>query len=164
MIKKSLMALGLLIASLQVFATTAVNDINLNWLNKNYFELKQDIKSSNSKTTVPIANTLGLIWLKRDGATSGEVSPLIASLLIKQPNIMLSILSEYPEEYQKWLEELQSALLTDFSGGEEEALEETRLELIQSMEQISHNEMHSLKPFADQLANKLKLLSIRVID
>ncbi|GGB22241.1 hypothetical protein [Agarivorans gilvus] len=162
MTKKSLMALVLLVTSLQVFATTTVNDINLNWLNRNYFELKQDIKSSNFKTIVPIANTLGLIWLKRDGATAGEVSPLIASLLIKQPNIMLSILSQYPEEYQKWLEELQSSLLTDFSGGEEEALEETRLELIQSMEMI--NEAHSLKPFADQLANKLKLLSVRVID
>ena len=161
---KRLLLAVLFLASCSTNATTYKNEANLTWLHENYQSILVEVSKENSLHKLPIINTLGEIWKRRDGGTSGEVSPLIAKALISSPSLMLSVFEEEPDSFKEWLNELESPLFTDFTGEEHEELTALHKELLAAMTSYAQTGDARLMPFAERLANVLKDISIRVVD
>lgn len=154
----------LLWASFPVTATTYHNEANLLWFHRNYDHIMVTINSGKNVSLVPIVNTIGQIWKKRDGGISGEVSPVIATLLIQEPDLMLSVFEENSEHFSKWLDELQSPLFTDFTGSDYENLVVLHRELLNAMIEYSKSGDSRLVPFSKRLVEKLRTIDVRVVD
>lgn len=161
--KKLLMAV-LFLASCSTSATTYKNEANLTWLHENYRFIRVEVSKANSSHQLPIINTIGEIWKRRDGGTSGEVSPLIAKALISSPSLMLSVFEENPDSFKTWLNELESPLFTDFTGEGYDELIALHKELLEAMTIYTQTGDTRLTPFAEQLVDELKGISVRVVD
>lgn len=154
----------LLGVSFSAFSTTYQNEINLAWFHENHEYISIAIDSGEFTPLVPIVNTIGEIWKKRDGGISGEVSPVIAKLLVKEPELMLSVFEANPEHFSRWLNELQSPLFTDFTGNEYESLVTLHHDLLGMMLKYSKDGNPRLVPFSRRLVEKLKVIDVRVVD
>lgn len=147
-----------------IFAKTSLNTINLDWLQNNYSDIETIVKNKNSVYFVPVLNTLGDIWYKRDGATTGEISPLLAKSLIANPDLMLYIFAEHPDSFSKWLSQLQGTLFTDITGENYNKLKILHLELYKSMNSYIKTGNKDLVPFSKRIIEKLKVIKVRVVD
>lgn len=147
-----------------LFAKTSLNTINLDWLQNNYSDIETIVKNKNSVYFVPVLNTLGDIWYKRDGATTGEISPLLAKSLIANPDLMLYIFAEHPDSFSKWLSQLQGTLFTDITGEKYNELKILHLELYKSMNKYIKTGNKDLVPFSKRIIEKLKDIEVRVVD
>ena len=74
----------------------------LNWMIDNHQTIETTLKDSNPSTLVPTIFTLIEIWKRRDGALSGEVSPLILKALIADPYTTVLLLSKQPLSFDNW--------------------------------------------------------------
>ncbi|MCS0449420.1 hypothetical protein [Vibrio diabolicus] len=79
---------------------------------------------------VPALFSLVEIWKRRDGAISGEVSPLLLVALKIEPQNTLLLLPENPESFNKWLNELEGMVFTDHTGDESNQLEKLRVDVL----------------------------------
>lgn len=147
-----------------IFASSSINLSNLNWLHDNYSEIEKVVSNNDSPFFVPVINTLSDIWYKRDGATTGEISPLLAYALISKPELVLCTLSQYPESFQKWLSQLQGTLFTDVTGEQSGELKKIHIELQASMDSYTKTGKVNLIPFSKQISEQLKLIEIRIVD
>ncbi|MGP1388571.1 hypothetical protein ACXHP7_18020 [Vibrio chemaguriensis] len=86
---------------------------------------------------VPALFSLVEIWKRRDGAISGEVSPLLLVALKIEPQNTLLLLPENPESFNKWLNELEGMVLTDHTGDEGNQLEKLRVDVLATMKSYS---------------------------
>ncbi|EGQ8019947.1 hypothetical protein KIN38_22030 [Vibrio sp. B511a] len=68
---KNILILIFLMFSSSVIASTPRTELNLLWMKNNYFLIQEHLESDESKIVVPTINTLGEIWVHRDGAVSG---------------------------------------------------------------------------------------------
>lgn len=161
--KRLLLAI-LFLASCSTSASTYKNEANLSWLHENYKSILIEVSKTNSPHQLPIINTIGEVWKRRDGGTSGEVSPLIATALINAPSLMLSVFEENPDSFKKWLNELESPLFTDFTGEGYEELTALHKELLEAMTIYIQIGDARLTPFAESLVDELKSISVRVVD
>lgn len=80
----------------------------------NHQTIETTLKDSNPSTLVPTIFTLIEIWKRRDGALSGEVSPLILKALIADPYTTLLLLSKQPLSFDNWLDELEGMAFTAY--------------------------------------------------
>ncbi|WP_282249070.1 hypothetical protein [Vibrio campbellii] len=104
------------------------------------------------------------IWKRRDGAISGEVSPLLLVALKVEPQNTLLLLSESPESFDKWLNELEGMVFTDHTGNETNRLEKLRVDVLVSMKSYSRKQPDKLKSMADALIERLEVINVSVID
>ncbi|WP_253652136.1 MULTISPECIES: hypothetical protein [unclassified Vibrio] len=86
---------------------------------------------------VPALFSLVEIWKRRDGAISGEVSPLLLVALKIEPQNTLLLLPENPESFNKWLNELEGMVFTDHTGDESNQLEKLRVDVLATMKSYS---------------------------
>ncbi|WP_064608794.1 hypothetical protein [Photobacterium sp. J15] len=154
----------ILLLSASASATTPKNQMNLDWFLSNYHSIERTILTEDKKAVIPILNTLGEIWYKRDGATSGEISPLLAQALITHTDIALSVLSDYPESFERWLAQLQGVLFTDIDGNQKDSLIALRSELITTLSEYSQIGDKRLVPYALRLLDRIKEINVRVVD
>lgn len=150
--------------SSQLFANDLKLEQNHHWMNKNYDTIIQVISSDDELLVVPIINTLSDLWSQRDGALSGEVSPLVIEALINEPEITLIALSSDSESFKKWLGEIQGMAFTGQSIDDVEYLTEMKKRLnVSLVEYISHGDSNLIL-YADMLIDKLDEISIRIVD
>ncbi len=165
MLTKCLIIMLMLLAVNPAFAVCSKNSINLDWLHENYNDIEVLVqKKEKNSSLIPVLNTLGDIWYKRYGGTTGEVSPLLAKALITNPDLMLSVLADYPESFSRWLSQLQGTLFTDFTGTQFNELKKLHSRLYKAMQEYTKTGHENLIPFARRLAEKLKTIKIRTVD
>ncbi|MDO6775804.1 hypothetical protein Q4591_10580 [Shewanella sp. 3_MG-2023] len=150
--------------SLPVYSADTMHDENLNWFNNNYVQIENVLAQDADLSLVPYLNTLIVMWTKRDGAMTGEISPLLAVSLINHPELTLRAFAEHPKSYERWLTQLQGTLFTDFSGNDHKSLKKLHCDLSSAMENYSQYGDESLIPLAMNLLESLKAIEIRVVD
>ncbi|EME0096365.1 hypothetical protein VXI05_004469 [Vibrio parahaemolyticus] len=131
---------------------------------ENYKSIESNLEKKEALEIVPTLFSLVEIWKRRDGAISGEVSPLLLVALKVEPQNTLLLLSESPESFYKWLNELEGMVFTDHTGNERVRLERLRVEVLETMKSYSRNRSDKLKPMADALIERLEVIKVRVID
>jgi len=142
MFTRCLIIIVMLLAVNPAFATGSKNRINLDWLHENYSDIEILVqKKGENSSLIPVLNTLGEIWYKRDGGSTGEISPLLAKALITNPDLMLSVLADYPESFSQWLSQLQGILFTDFTGTQFNELKKLHSRLYKAMQDIQKSDM-----------------------
>ncbi len=162
---KEIAYLTLLILSTSVIASNPRTELNLEWMKSNHSLIQEHLIRDSSSLVIPTVNTLGEIWLHRDGAVSGEVSPLLLVSLTHHTHITLVVLSSEPDSFWKWLEELQGIVFTDFNGEEVEQLSQTKDELVRALASyMSSNPQEKLVPYGESLLQRLEEISIRTVD
>lgn len=135
------------------------------WMSKGNTNIEHYLSKNDESVSIPIIYTLTSIWVKRDGATSSEVSPLLAEAIIHEPKLTFLSLKEHGESYKRWLEELQGALFTDYQGTQREVLQSLHTELLNSLQEYITNENDmALKSLAIELQNRVKQIRVRVVD
>lgn len=82
----------------------SLSDVNTKWFDENYTSINECLKSGCEKQIVPIINTLGTIWISRDGAIGFEVFPSMALALSYRTELMLIWFNQHPDEFSKWVE------------------------------------------------------------
>lgn len=147
-----------------MFASSSINLTNLTWLHNNYSEIEKVVNNNDSPYFVPVINTLSDIWYKRDGATTGEISPLLAYALISKPELVLCTLAQHPESFKKWLSQLQGTLFTDVTGEQSDELKKIHSNLQISMDNYTETGKAYLIPFSKQISEQLKLIEVRIVD
>ncbi|WP_343290823.1 hypothetical protein [Vibrio harveyi] len=135
----------------------------LNWMIDNHQTIETTLKDSNPSTLVPTIFTLIEIWKRRDGALSGEVSPLILKALIADPYTNLLLLSKQPLSFDNWLDELEGMAFTAYDTNDKAGLETLRVDVMQSLRSISEANEGKLTLMASQLINRLSHIEIRDI-
>ncbi|OAN11382.1 hypothetical protein A3K86_20775 [Photobacterium jeanii] len=152
-------------------ATTPTNSveirtaINLSWFSGNYQHIETSLLTQDTDSVLPLINTLGEIWLQRDGAISGEVSPLLAQAIIMHPEVTLAVLSSHPNSYQKWVErELNGMLFTAQTDKEKLELEMLQGSLAGALADYIPTANTQLKPYAQSLLTAVEASNIRIVD
>lgn len=154
-----------LVFSTDVIASTPRTEINLQWMKNNYSIIQQKLRHDDSILVVPTINTLGEIWLHRDGAVSGEVSSLLLVALTHHTHISLAVLSSEPDSFLKWLNELQGIVFTDFNGGDVEQLSQTKEDVVRALNSyMNSNPQVMLVPYGKSLLERLEEITIRSVD
>lgn len=154
-----------LVFSTTVIASTPRTEINLQWMKNNYSIIQQKLRHDDSILVVPTINTLGEIWLHRDGAVSGEVSSLLLVALTHHTHISLAVLSSEPDSFLKWLNELQGIVFTDFNGGDVEQLSQTKEDVVRALNSyMNSNPQVMLVPYGKSLLERLEEITIRSVD
>ncbi|MCG3727531.1 hypothetical protein [Vibrio cincinnatiensis] len=145
-------------------AKNAELDILHSWMVENYEFIEINLEKTESLVSIPTIVTLVEIWKIRDGALSGEVSPLLIIALKNDPHNTLTLLSNSSLSFNKWLNELEGMVFTDHSGSESNILEKLRVETLVSLKSYSRNNSKELKAMADALIEKLEVIEVRSID
>ncbi len=81
-----------------------------------------------------------------------------------EPKNTLLLLSESPESFNDWLNELEGMVFTDLTGNEVARLEKLRIDVLATMKSYSKEQPDKLKPMADALIEKLKAIRVSGID
>lgn len=162
---KNIVTLIFPVFSTATFASSPRTELNLRWMKDNYLTIQEHLKNDDSKLIVPIINTLGEIWVHRDGAVSGEVSPLLLVALNHHTHITLVVLSSEPDSYSKWLNELEGIVFTDFNGEEVERLSHAKEALVKALVSYTNsNPKTILIPYGERLLERLEEITIRSVD
>jgi len=164
MLKKQLILLLFLMVVTPAFALPAKVKLNHTWMNDNYQSIELQLQGGEDFLAIPLINTLVEIWLKRDGAISGEVSPLIVVALVNNAEPTLILLSEHPESFEKWLNELEGMVFTDHVGTESGKLKKLKYNAVESMRGYSVSGRPELVVYAEQLILRLESISVRAVD
>ncbi|MDO6544000.1 hypothetical protein [Photobacterium sanguinicancri] len=152
------------LAALPVFSSPERDSLKLDWMMVNHSEIELILGKKETVSVIPIINTLVDIWSKRDGGISGEVSPLIVNALTTNTEYTLSMMSDYPDSFQDWLEELDGIVFTDLTGLESEHLNQEKDNLVQALKNYTKNGNSDLGVFAQRLIKRLESISIQVVD
>lgn len=123
-----LMSLGVLIVSLNAYAETLA-EVNMAWLSKHHNSAEQALSSVKDANFLPTLNTAVAIWLHRDGALTGEISPYLIKAIIADPELTLMALNDAPESFNKWLKQLQGQVFTVVEVSQIEPLTDLKSEL-----------------------------------
>ena len=111
--------------------------------------------------------TLGSLWLRRDGALGLEVAPYIAEVMIQAPLLAFSWFSEHPEDYEAFVSQSQQVLFTDYSIEAEAQIEMEDLRqrlALRSAEFTSTNNPKILLNMASKLSKHVQNLKVKVVD
>lgn len=144
-----------------------IQQIRIDWFEANQETLIKMIRDSESTELVPIMETLGSLWLRRDGALGVEVAPYIAETMIQAPLLAFSWFSDHAEDYEVFVSQSQQVLFTDFSNEAEaqNEMEYLRKRLaIKSAEFASSNNPDNLLNMASKLSSHLQKLKVQVVD
>lgn len=164
MFKKKLFLFVFIIVTMPILAATPRTILNHKWMNDNYQSIESTLNNGEEVSVIPVINTLVEIWLNRDGAVSGEVSPLIVLALINNAEPTLILLSENPDSFNRWLNELDGMVFTDHTGTEFEKLNNLKYQAIESMRAYSKYGRAELVLFAHQLIEQLESISVQTVD
>ncbi|QFU06880.1 hypothetical protein FIU82_17945 (plasmid) [Pseudoalteromonas sp. THAF3] len=152
------------IFSLSAHATSLKNENNLSWLLNNYDKVEETVSRDKSYELIPVTNTLVEIWYHRDGATTAEVSIPIIMALIHHPDIMLPMLADNPDSFDRWLSQFNGIVFMDFSGESFDELTSLKVQLAESMSSFSQRSDHQLKPFVNKLLKQLEVTEVRTVN
>ncbi|HHF2856172.1 hypothetical protein MTR11_09020 [Vibrio sp. CCB-PB317] len=147
-----------------LYAKTPEVSLLHNWMIENYKSIESNLEKKGGSKIVPTLFSLVEIWKRRDGAISGEVSPLLLVALKVEPQNTLLLLSENPESFDKWLSELEGMVFTDHTGNEANRLEKLRVDVLATMKSYSIKQPDKLKLMADALVERLEVIKVSVID
>ncbi|KLV05523.1 hypothetical protein ABT56_11170 [Photobacterium aquae] len=162
---KKIFPIILLLFSTSAFSYGIHTNLNLEWMKENHRLIEMDLKNRKTNEIIKDLNTLTNIWIERDGAVSGEVSPLLIIAIEKHTDFTLSILSSHPRSFNKWLNELEGIVFTDFNGDQKEKLLKMKKSLSDSLVIYLQSEpSESLKPFALELLKKTNEISVSQIN
>ncbi len=150
--------------SLPIYAKNQEVNLLHNWMIENYQSIESNLEKKEASEMVPTLFSLVEIWKRRDGAISGEVSPLLLVALKVEPQNTLLLLSESPESFDKWLNELEGMVFTDHRGDASNQLEKLRVDVLATMKSYSRKQPDKLKSMADVLIERLEVIRVRVID
>lgn len=150
--------------SLPMYAKNQEVNLLHNWMIENYQSIESNLEKKEASEMVPTLFSLVEIWKRRDGAISGEVSPLLLVALKVEPQNTLLLLSEKQESFDKWLNELEGMVFTDHRGDESNQLEKLRVDVLATMKSYSRKQPDKLKLMADALIERLEVIRVRVID
>ena len=140
-------------------------ELNYEWYIHNYKYIEKTLIDGKDKKVVPIVNTLGQIWIKRDGAIGAEVSPYIAKALIFQTKTMLIWFSANSKGFSEWVSNIEANLLTDYSGVRLAEIKKLRSDLLSSLNKYITNETdNELGRMAKIILTKLESSEVREID
>lgn len=160
---KVMVSLLLLMYCFSAQATSLKNEINLSWLSEHIEDVEKNLSNHNTYQLIPVINLLSDIWYNRDGATTGEVSIPIIKALIFHPELMLPMLIEKTDSFERWLLQFNGIVFTDFSGDNAEDLKLLHKKLTESMSNfIAHCDVE-LKPYAHKILKQLEITEVRVI-
>lgn len=164
-IVKNLFFITLLFLASSAFAASKneIVNVNLEWFAKNnaYIEIAlQD----NERQAVPVVNTLGQIWLHKDGAVASEVAPFIAKALMLQPTLMLSWFQTYPNTLVEFNEGMQYHLYTDYTGTKQQKIEDFKKVFESSLQSFQSKEKSELTAIANRILQASQKLQVRVVD
>ncbi|TOP12801.1 hypothetical protein CGH22_24405, partial [Vibrio parahaemolyticus] len=81
-----------------------------------------------------------------------------------EPQKTLLLLSENPESFNKWLNELEGMVFTDHTGNDSDRLEQLRVDVLATMKSYSGKQSDKLEPMADALIERLDAIRVRTID
>jgi len=87
--------------------------------------------------------------------------PLLLVALKIEPQNTLLLLSENPESFNKWLNELEGMVFTDHTGDESNQLEKLRVDVLATMKSYSRKKPDKLKSMADALIERLEVIRVR---
>ncbi|MGR5150172.1 hypothetical protein ACQKP8_26950 [Photobacterium alginatilyticum] len=163
MLKRQLVMFVFLMIAMPVLAVTPRMKLNHSWMNDNYQSIESILKHGEELSVIPVLNTLIDIWLNRDGGVSGEVTPLIVIALINNAEPTLILLSEHPDSFERWLNELDGMVFTDHAGTESEKLNKIKYHVLESMEAYSKNGRQELTIYAEQLIERIEHISVRTV-
>ncbi|MGI9916776.1 hypothetical protein [Vibrio owensii] len=135
-----------------------------NWMIENYKSIELNLSERKTTEMVPTLFSLVEIWKHRDGAISGEVSPLLLVALAAGPQNTLLLLSGSPESFDKWLNELEGMVFTDHTGREMVRLEKLRLDVLATMKSYSKKQPDNFKPMVEALIERLEVIKVSVVD
>ena len=135
------------------------------WLNNNYSYVMQEIKNKDSKLMVPIMNTVGYIWIHRDGALWVESTHFMLHIIHFHPDVFFKWFYSNQDSYQIWLDKAIGEMY--FSALDSKQMidvEVERLNAIHSLKNyIEKTKHHELKKMARDLENKLQTVEFRMV-
>lgn len=161
---KKIIFLLLALYSLFTQAASLKNEINLSWMANNFQQIEKTLSSRESYELIPVINTLSEIWYRRDGAITGEVSTPIILALIFHPELMLPMLADRPDSFDRWLSQFNGIVFTDYSGDSFDELKLLHKQLTESMSNFAKSCDPHLTPYANKILQQLKITEVRVVD
>ncbi|CAM4122955.1 PH domain-containing protein [Vibrio vulnificus] len=164
MIKSVIIFIVSFLCSCQLYAKNPEVSLLHNWMIENYESIESNLDERDVSEIVPTIFSLVEIWKRRDGAISGEVSPLLLIALKVEPQKTLLLLSENPESFNKWLNELEGMVFTDHTGNDSDRLEQLRVDVLATMKSYSGKQSDKLESMADALIERLDAIRVRTID
>jgi hypothetical protein len=83
--------------------STAWTDQSWAWMNKNYMYVVKEIESEDSEQIIPIMNTIGTIWLHRDGGLWAESAKLMLLMVTHHPKVFFCWFYLHKDSYEDFL-------------------------------------------------------------
>ncbi len=163
-INKKIIFFLFFLCSLPAQAVSIKNEINLTWMADNFQQVEKTVSGNRSYELIPVINTLSEIWHRRDGATTGEVSTLIIRALIFHPELMLPMLADKPDSFERWLSQFNGIIFTDYSGDTFDELKLLHKQLTESMLNVSNSCDSGLTHYANRILKQLTITEIKRID
>ena len=133
----------------------------ITWLQVNESNVLKALSGKNPALLESVKKHLWDAWIERDGAVSGEISIFFETALIKQPEIIVSIFSQNSDQFNLWLNQIQTQMFTDFIGGKKELLEKLKDDITQSLtDYIKSTEKGKSKTIASKILNAISSVEI----
>ena len=146
-------------------ATSIPANLQLDWMQNHYTAIDHHLATASKDDVIPEITTLIAIWKKRDGAVSGEVSPLLITALTHHTEITLTMLASSPVSYEKWLGELEGIVFTDLSGDQFEQLTVMKQSLTHALTAyVNATPTRSQTALATQLLARIETISVSQVD
>ena len=144
-----------------------IQKLRMEWLSQKQDSLVAEIRVAKKVELLPMMETLGQLWLRRDGALATEVAPYIAEIIIREPALAFSWFSEHPTEFNEFVTQSQYSIFTDYAIDAEIQIEMEYLRqrlVLASAEFGSSNQGELLIKMAEKLSKKVQAIKVRVVD
>lgn len=134
------------------------------WMQSHYTVIEHDLRTQSLDAVIPHITTLVSIWEQRDGAMSGEVSPLLITAIIHHTDTTLAMMGASTAAYSKWLNELEGIVFTDFSGDQFAALVALKSALSDALKHyVAIEPVQSQHTVALQLLTHIEAITVRTV-
>jgi len=124
-----------------------------------------EIENEDSKLLVPIMNTVGTIWLHRDGALWVEGTHFMMKIISFHPDVFFKWFYSNQESYQIWLDKaIGEMYFSALDSKQMIDMEAERLSVIHSLnDYIEETKHYELKKMAADLKNTLTTVELEMV-
>ena len=136
-----------------------------NWLKVNRSEAINALRGNNKPLVSTVIVHLWDAWVNRDGAISGEISEFFEVALQNNPKTIIDMFSNNKDQFNSWLNQIDTQMFTDYIGGQVEQLTNLKVNLSNSLKNfIISSKSESDQKIAQIIKNKIESISVREID
>ena len=139
-------------------------DMQRSWMMDNWESIETTVSQSKSYELIPVLSTLSDLWYRRDGAMTGEISGFLIKALIYHPDLMLPMLVEKKDSFNRWLSAFNGIVFTDYAGNQFHELKQLHKEFTEAMTEYHKTCSDELKPYVQKILDQLKVTKVRVVD